>query len=368
LGTLPAAADVFGHRFPDLLPTPPPPGQSNLSAPAVLTHQHLFHMQQLEQQQQQQQQQKRTAMSAQIPRLDAHHHHHLHQHPEHEFEPGQQCSPQHLMLTPPALSTQELPEYPGSSLELQSRESPQFLPALPENVPLDLGKEQQEEQQQQQQQQQRQLAPDELTRQLILQHLHSQHQPSQQHRDQQQQQQQHQLRQAEEQQTQQRVQEQQQEEQQGQLHEVEQQQEQKLRELLPPGISPGTWNQPEALPSQQQQQQQQQWAYDQHQLQPVSLGFPEPMSISEYTSERPSPEDMVVVCSVCEEQWPTWRLEEHSELCAVLRQLSSSGLSVDGMLTTLANVIEEQVRMIVRLPCLIGGPETWMMAMHTPMK
>jgi hypothetical protein len=38
-------------------------------------------------------------------------------------------------------------------------------------------------------------------------------------------------------------------------------------------------------------------------------------------SERPSPEDMVVVCSVCEEQWPTARLEDHSELCAVLRQV-----------------------------------------------
>lgn len=52
----------------------------------------------------------------------------------------------------------------------------------------------------------------------------------------------------------------------------------------------------------------------------------------------------MVVCSVCEDHWPSARLEEHSELCAVLQQLSTSGLSVDGMLTTLANVIEEQVR------------------------
>lgn len=61
------------------------------------------------------------------------------------------------------------------------------------------------------------------------------------------------------------------------------------------------------------------------------------------TPERISPEELMVVCSVCEEHWPTSRLEEHSELCAVLRQLSASGLSVDAMLTMLANVIEEQV-------------------------
>lgn len=60
--------------------------------------------------------------------------------------------------------------------------------------------------------------------------------------------------------------------------------------------------------------------------------------------DRISPDELTVVCSICEEHWPTSRLEEHSEMCAVLRQLHNSGLSVDGMLTTLANVIEEQVR------------------------
>ncbi len=112
------------------------------------------------------------------------------------------------------------------------------------------------------------------------------------------------------------------------------------------------------------------------------------------TPDRLSPEDIEVVCSVCEESWPTARLEDHSELCAVLQQvryktlhlhslataahctagslchlrsvrtvqayaltytrarvcvcvcvqLTQTGLSVDAMLTTLANVIEEQVR------------------------
>jgi hypothetical protein len=45
--------------------------------------------------------------------------------------------------------------------------------------------------------------------------------------------------------------------------------------------------------------------------------------------------------SVCEEAWASERLGEHSELCAVLRQVGK-GMSVDAHLTTLANVIEEQ--------------------------
>ncbi len=44
---------------------------------------------------------------------------------------------------------------------------------------------------------------------------------------------------------------------------------------------------------------------------------------------------------MCEEAWASDRLEEHSELCAVLRQVGQ-GMSVDAHLTTLANVIEEQ--------------------------
>jgi hypothetical protein len=34
-----------------------------------------------------------------------------------------------------------------------------------------------------------------------------------------------------------------------------------------------------------------------------------------------SSEQLDVVCSVCEEAWAAERLEEHSELCAVLRQV-----------------------------------------------
>jgi hypothetical protein len=29
----------------------------------------------------------------------------------------------------------------------------------------------------------------------------------------------------------------------------------------------------------------------------------------------------VMMCSVCEEAWPTYRLEDHTELCAVLQQV-----------------------------------------------
>lgn len=48
------------------------------------------------------------------------------------------------------------------------------------------------------------------------------------------------------------------------------------------------------------------------------------------------------VCSICEEVWPTYQLEEHSELCVLLRKLGQ-GMGCDAMLTTLANFIEEQV-------------------------
>ncbi len=49
-----------------------------------------------------------------------------------------------------------------------------------------------------------------------------------------------------------------------------------------------------------------------------------------------------MVCSICEDRWASCRLEEHSELCAVLQSVAQ-GMSVDAHLTTLANVIEEQV-------------------------
>jgi len=55
-------------------------------------------------------------------------------------------------------------------------------------------------------------------------------------------------------------------------------------------------------------------------------------------------EELNVVCSICEEAWASSRLEEHSELCAVLRQVGQN-MSVDAHLTTLANVIEEQLEM-----------------------
>jgi hypothetical protein len=41
--------------------------------------------------------------------------------------------------------------------------------------------------------------------------------------------------------------------------------------------------------------------------------------------ERATPEEVVMVCSVCEEEWPSSRLEDHSELCAVLQQVREKG-------------------------------------------
>jgi hypothetical protein len=41
--------------------------------------------------------------------------------------------------------------------------------------------------------------------------------------------------------------------------------------------------------------------------------------------ERATPEEVVMVCSVCEEEWPSSRLEDHSELCAVLQQVREEG-------------------------------------------
>eukprot|EP00955_Chlamydomonas_euryale_P019620 208970-Chlamydomonas_euryale.AAC.1 len=37
--------------------------------------------------------------------------------------------------------------------------------------------------------------------------------------------------------------------------------------------------------------------------------------------EEPEVETLDVVCSVCEEGWAADRLEEHTELCTVLRQV-----------------------------------------------
>ncbi|KAG1676353.1 hypothetical protein FOA52_001148 [Chlamydomonas sp. UWO 241] len=70
-----------------------------------------------------------------------------------------------------------------------------------------------------------------------------------------------------------------------------------------------------------------------------------------------SSEQLDVVCSVCEEAWAAERLEEHSELCAVLRQVGH-GMSVDAHLTTLANVIEDMLEMGVELSYSFGD-EVW---------
>eukprot|EP00798_Chlamydomonas_sp_ICE-L_P030770 gene30770-35809_t len=60
--------------------------------------------------------------------------------------------------------------------------------------------------------------------------------------------------------------------------------------------------------------------------------------------EPPEPEELDMLCAICEERWAAGRLEEHSELCAVLQSVAQ-GMSVDAHLTTLANVIEEQLEM-----------------------
>ncbi|KAG1656195.1 hypothetical protein FOA52_011996 [Chlamydomonas sp. UWO 241] len=57
---------------------------------------------------------------------------------------------------------------------------------------------------------------------------------------------------------------------------------------------------------------------------------------------RSQVEVLDVVCRVCEEPWAGRRLEEHSELCAVLHQFGH-GLSNDANLSLLANTIEGQI-------------------------
>ncbi|MEW5318651.1 MAG: hypothetical protein WDW38_009857 [Sanguina aurantia] len=61
------------------------------------------------------------------------------------------------------------------------------------------------------------------------------------------------------------------------------------------------------------------------------------------SQDMPSPGDEVqLVCSICEESWPSARMEEHNGLCSQLRSTLMSGtLSADAQLTTLANVLEE---------------------------
>ncbi|GAX76983.1 hypothetical protein CEUSTIGMA_g4430.t1 [Chlamydomonas eustigma] len=63
-----------------------------------------------------------------------------------------------------------------------------------------------------------------------------------------------------------------------------------------------------------------------------------------YEEEDVEPEVLDVVCRVCEEAWASDRLEEHNELCMLLQQVGL-GMPVDAHLTTLANVIEEQLEM-----------------------
>eukprot|EP00798_Chlamydomonas_sp_ICE-L_P001645 gene1645-33037_t len=67
-------------------------------------------------------------------------------------------------------------------------------------------------------------------------------------------------------------------------------------------------------------------------------------SVGPAWDEPLEPEHLDMLCAICEEQWASVRLEEHSELCAVLQSVAQ-GMSVDAHLTTLANVIEEQLEM-----------------------
>ncbi|KAG2490698.1 hypothetical protein HYH03_010859 [Edaphochlamys debaryana] len=68
------------------------------------------------------------------------------------------------------------------------------------------------------------------------------------------------------------------------------------------------------------------------------------------------PEDLTVICSICEEAWLSTHLEEHSIHCAVLRTLSGNGLSVDAQLTTIANVLEEWLETPLAFPALGPAP------------
>ncbi|GFR52786.1 hypothetical protein Agub_g15403 [Astrephomene gubernaculifera] len=71
------------------------------------------------------------------------------------------------------------------------------------------------------------------------------------------------------------------------------------------------------------------------------------------------PEDLTVICSICEEAWLSTHLEEHSIHCAVLRTLSGNGLSVDAQLTTIANVLEEWLETPLAFPALGPAPSQY---------
>ncbi|GIL52826.1 hypothetical protein Vafri_8590 [Volvox africanus] len=71
------------------------------------------------------------------------------------------------------------------------------------------------------------------------------------------------------------------------------------------------------------------------------------------------PEDLTVICSICEEAWLSTHLEEHSIHCAVLRTLSGNGLSVDAQLTTIANVLEEWLETPQTFPALGAAPSQY---------
>lgn len=53
------------------------------------------------------------------------------------------------------------------------------------------------------------------------------------------------------------------------------------------------------------------------------------------------------------------QLEEHSIHCAVLRTLSSNGLSIDAQLTTIANVLEEWLEAPLGFPALGPAPSSY---------
>ncbi|GIL83200.1 hypothetical protein Vretimale_11287 [Volvox reticuliferus] len=71
------------------------------------------------------------------------------------------------------------------------------------------------------------------------------------------------------------------------------------------------------------------------------------------------PEDLTVICSICEEAWLSTHLEEHSIHCAVLRTLSGNGLSIDAQLTTIANVLEEWLETPLAFPALGPAPSQY---------
>lgn len=71
-------------------------------------------------------------------------------------------------------------------------------------------------------------------------------------------------------------------------------------------------------------------------------GRSQSLSDSGVGEKVPSPEELIVVCSICEDKWQSSKLEEHSEICACIRKIGL-GLSADAQLTKLANYMEEQV-------------------------